>query len=70
MIILALIYRLLVLESFGLVFLRSVGGLGARGSGSLVLMTLVVLNLIAEAATTGTMLAIGLMKLPGAAART
>ena len=67
MIVLALIYRLLVLESFDPVFLRSVGGQGAWVH--LVFMTLVVLNLIAGATTIGTMMAIGLMTVPGAAAR-
>ena len=66
-IVLALIYRLLVIESFDPVFLRSVGGRGA--CVHLVFMTLVVLNLIAGATTIGTMMAIGLMTVPGAAAR-
>ena len=66
-IVLALIYRLLVIESFDPVFLRSVGGRGAWVH--LVFMTLVVLNLIAGATTIGTMMAIGLMTVPGAAAR-
>ena len=66
-IVLALIYRLLVIESFDPVFLRSVGGRGAWVH--LVFMTLVVLNLIAGATTIGTMMAIGLMTVPAAAAR-
>ena len=66
-IIFALIYRLLVLESFDPVFLLSVGGRGAFVH--LVFMTLVVLNLISGATTLGTMMAIGLMTVPGAAAR-
>jgi len=63
----ALIYRLLVLESFDPVFLLSVGGRGTLVH--LVFMTLVVLNLIAGATTLGTMMSIGLMIVPGAAAR-
>ena len=66
-IIFALIYRLLVLESFDPVFLLSVGGRGAFVH--LVFMTLVVLNLISGATTLGRMMAIGLMTVPGAAAR-
>ncbi|NQW01641.1 MAG: metal ABC transporter permease [Rhodospirillales bacterium] len=67
LIVLAVIYRLLVIESFDPVFLRSVGGPGALVH--MVFMTLIVLNLIAGAVTIGTMLAIGLMTVPGAAAR-
>jgi len=67
LIVLAFIYRLLVLESFDPVFLRSVGGPGALVH--LLFMTLVVLNLIAGAVTIGTMMSIGLMTVPGAAAR-
>ena len=67
LIVLAFIYRLLVLESFDPVFLRSVGGGGA--SVHMVFMALVVLNLIAGATTIGTMMVIGLMTVPGAAAR-
>lgn len=66
-VVLAFIYRLLVLECFDPVFLRSVGGPGALVH--LLFMTLVVLNLIAGAVTIGTMMAIGLMTVPGAAAR-
>jgi zinc/manganese transport system permease protein len=65
--IFALIYRLLVLESFDPVFLLSVGGRGAFVH--LMFMTLVVLNLISGATSLGTMMAIGLMTVPGAAAR-
>lgn len=67
LVVFAFIYRLLVLESFDPVFLRSVGGRGALVH--LVFMLLVVLNLIAGATTIGTMMVIGLMTVPGAAAR-
>ncbi len=67
LVVFAFIYRLLVLESFDPVFLRSVGGGGAFVH--LVFMTLVILNLIAGATTIGTMMVIGLMTVPGAAAR-
>ena len=63
----ALICRLLVLESCDPVFLLSVGGRGAFVDK--VFMTFVVLNLISGATTLGTMMAIGLMTVPGAAAR-
>lgn len=64
---LAAIFRLLVLESFDPTFLRSVGGGGTLVH--MIFMTLVVLNLIAGAVTIGTMMAIGLMTVPAAAAR-
>ncbi len=67
LIVLAFLYRLLVLESFDPTFLRSVGGPGAWVH--FLFMSLVVVNLIAGAVTIGTMMAIGLMIVPGAAAR-
>lgn len=67
LITLAVIYRLLVLESFDPVFLRAAGGAGAFAH--MMFMTLIVVNLIAGAVTIGTMMAIGLMTVPAAAAR-
>jgi len=64
---LALIYRPLVAECFDPTFLRSVG---ARGSiVHLIFLVLVVLNLVAGFQALGTLMAVGLMMLPAAAAR-
>ncbi|CAK0755120.1 zinc/manganese transport system permease protein [uncultured Gammaproteobacteria bacterium] len=64
---LALIYRPLVVECFDPAFLRAV-----RGGGGLVhlaFLVLVVLNLVAGFQALGTLMAVGLMMLPAAAAR-
>lgn len=67
LITLALIYRPLVAECFDPTFLRSVG---ARGSViHLIFLVLVVLNLVAGFQALGTLMAVGLMMLPAAAAR-
>jgi len=67
LIILALIFRPLVAECFDPTFLRSVG---ARGSLiHLIFLVLVVLNLVAGFQALGTLMAVGLMMLPAAAAR-
>jgi zinc/manganese transport system permease protein len=67
LITLALIYRPLVAECFDPTFLRSVG---ARGSViHLLFLVLVVLNLVAGFQALGTLMAVGLMMLPAAAAR-
>lgn len=67
LITLALIYRPLVAECFDPTFLRSVG---ARGSIiHLIFLVLVVLNLVAGFQALGTLMAVGLMMLPAAAAR-
>jgi zinc/manganese transport system permease protein len=64
---LAVIYRPLVAECFDPTFLRSVG---ARGSiVHLIFLVLVVLNLVAGFQALGTLMAVGLMMLPAAAAR-
>jgi zinc/manganese transport system permease protein len=63
----ALIYRPLVVECFDPGFLRSAGGGG--GFTHMVFMTLVVLNLVAGFQALGTLMAVGLMMLPAAAAR-
>src|SRR5271170_3519803 len=64
---LALAYRPLVLECFDPGFLRSVG----IGGGFIhaLFLTLVVLNLVAGFQALGTLMAVGLMMLPAAAAR-
>jgi len=65
MVSLALFYRPLVAGSFDPVFLRLAGG---RGMGGL-FMALVLLNLVVSFQAFGTLLAIGPMLLPAAAAR-
>jgi zinc/manganese transport system permease protein len=64
---LALIWRPLVVECFDPGFLESVGGRG--GAIHLLFMTLVVVNLVAGFQALGTLMAVGLMMLPAAAAR-
>jgi zinc/manganese transport system permease protein len=67
LVLLALIYRPLVLECFDPGFLRAVGG---RGSLYHVLfLLLVVLNLVAGFQALGTLMAVGMMMLPATAAR-
>jgi zinc/manganese transport system permease protein len=67
LLLLALIYRPLVLECFDPVFLRTSGGPGARVH--LCFLCLVVLNLVAGFLTLGTMMSVGLLMLPAIAAR-
>jgi zinc/manganese transport system permease protein len=64
---LALMYRPLVLESFDPGFLRSVGGPGAYAH--MLLLVLLVANLVSAFQALGTLMAVGLMMLPAAAAR-
>jgi zinc/manganese transport system permease protein len=65
--VLAAIYRPLILECFDPGFLRAVGG---RGSVyHLVFVALVVLNLVAGFEALGTLMSVGLMMLPALAAR-
>lgn len=63
----ALIYRPLVLECFDPGFLRAQGGPG--GPVHLIFLALVVVNLVAGFQALGTLMAVGLMMLPAAAAR-
>lgn len=65
LLVLAIIYRPLVLECFDPSFLRSVGGRG--GLWHMSFMALVVLNLVAGFQALGTLMALGLMILPAAA---
>jgi zinc/manganese transport system permease protein len=67
MLIVATLYRPLAVESFDPAFLRAVGGGG--GAFRAIFITLVVLNLVASFQAFGTLLAIGPMLLPAAAAR-
>ena len=64
---LALIYRPLIVECFDPGFLRSVQGRGT--AYHLMFLVLVVLNLVAGFQALGTLMAVGLMMLPAAAAR-
>ncbi|MFZ2989013.1 metal ABC transporter permease [Ideonella sp.] len=65
--VLAIVYRPLVLESMDPGFLRSVGGPGARVHAAL--LVLLVANLVSAFQALGTLMAVGLMMLPAAAAR-
>lgn len=67
LLVVAALYRPLAVESFDPSFLRAVGGGG--GVFRAVFVTLVVLNLVAGFQAFGTLLAIGPMLLPAAAAR-
>jgi zinc/manganese transport system permease protein len=67
MLIVATLYRPLAVESFDPAFLRAVGGGG--GAFRAIFIALVVLNLVASFQAFGTLLAIGPMLLPAAAAR-
>jgi zinc/manganese transport system permease protein len=67
LIVLALIYRPLVAECFDPGFLRAVAGHGSFYH--IVFLILVVLNLVAGFQALGTLMAVGLMMLPAAAAR-
>jgi zinc/manganese transport system permease protein len=64
---LAAIYRPLVVECFDPGFLRSVGGRGPLYH--MLFLVLVVLNLVGGFLALGTLMAVGLMMLPAAAAR-
>jgi len=64
---LAFIYRPLVVECFDPGFLRAVAGRGSLYH--VVFLVLVVLNLVAGFQALGTLMAVGLMMLPAAAAR-
>lgn len=64
---LVLLWRALVAECLDPLFLRSVSGLG--GVVHFAFLGLVVLNLVAGFQALGTLLSVGLMILPGAAAR-
>lgn len=66
-VVLALVYRPLVVESFDPGFLRAVNGHGAFYH--LLFMFLVVINLVAGFQALGTLMAVGLMMLPAAVAQ-
>lgn len=67
LLVVAALYRPLAIESFDPAFLRAVGG-GGRVFRA-IFVTLVVLNLVASFQAFGTLLALGPMLLPAAAAR-
>ncbi|MBX8576168.1 metal ABC transporter permease [Pseudomonas cichorii] len=67
LILLAVIYRPLVLECFDPGFLRAVGGMGSLYH--VLFLLLVVLNLVAGFQALGTLMAVGMMMLPATAAR-
>lgn len=67
LIVLAIIFRPLVLECVDPDFLRTVGGQGGRVH--LVFLALLTLNLVSGFQALGTLLAVGLMMLPAIAAR-
>jgi zinc/manganese transport system permease protein len=67
LLVLALLYRPLVVESFDAAFLRSVGGPGALSHN--VLLVLTVANLVGGFQAMGTLMAVGLMMVPAIAAR-
>ena len=67
LLLLALMIRPLALESFDPGYLRSVGGPGALVHG--LLLVLLVANLVSAFQALGTLMAVGLMMLPAAAAR-
>lgn len=72
LVVLALIYRPLVVECFDPGFLRAVSGFGPVGLGSLVHMSfiaLVVFNLVGGFQALGTLMVVGLIMLPAVAAR-
>lgn len=64
---LAILYRPLIVECFDPGFLRAVGGGGA--AVHLIFLVLVVLNLVGGFQSLGTLMAVGLMMLPAAAAK-
>ena len=65
--VLALVYRPLVVECFDPGFLRSIGGRGSLYH--FLFLMLVVANLVAAFQALGTLMAVGLMMLPAATAR-
>jgi zinc/manganese transport system permease protein len=65
--LLAAIYRALVMDSYDPAFLRSVGGQGALAHH--LFLALMVLNLVAGFHALGTLMAVGMMILPATAAR-
>jgi zinc/manganese transport system permease protein len=67
LLILAIIYRPLIVECVDPGFLRSVGGWGA--AMHFILLVLVVLNLVAGFRALGTLMAVGLMMVPAVSAR-
>jgi len=65
--VLAMMWRALVIESYDPVFFASVNGIGTIMHMTFII--LVILNLVIGATALGTVMAIGLMTVPGASAR-
>ncbi|WP_374379464.1 metal ABC transporter permease [Dongia sp.] len=63
----AIIYRTLVVECFDPLYLRAVGGHGV--AAHMAFLILIAVNLVASIQALGTLMAVGLMILPAAAAR-
>ncbi|MCL2894039.1 metal ABC transporter permease [Brenneria tiliae] len=68
LVVLAVIYRALVIESFDVTFLRIASG-RYRAAIHALFLSLVVLNLVAGFQLLGTLMAVGMMMLPAACAR-
>ena len=67
LLVLAVIYRTLLLESLDPVFMRAIGARG--GIWHMLFLLLVVLNLVAGFQALGTLMSVGLMMLPAIASR-
>ncbi|URJ31349.1 metal ABC transporter permease [Blochmannia endosymbiont of Camponotus sp.] len=68
LLIVALLYRALIIETFDPDFLRG-NGVKASKFIQIVFLSIVMLNLIASFQVTGTLMSVGLMMLPGLSAR-
>lgn len=67
LIVLAIIYRPLIIECFDPLFMRTIGGKGSLYH--VIFMILVVLNLVAAFQALGTLMSLGMIMLPAIAAR-
>lgn len=67
LLVLAIVYRPLILECFDPTFMRSIGGYGSFYH--ILFMGLVVLNMVAAFQALGILMALGMMMLPAVAAR-
>ena len=67
LLILAIIYRPLIIECFDPTFMRSIGGMGSFYH--VLFMGLVVINMVAAFQALGILMALGMMMLPAVAAR-
>lgn len=67
LIILAIIYRALIIECFDPIFMKTIGGKGALYH--MIFMFLVVINMVSAFQALGTLMALGLIMLPSIASR-